>query len=216
MSRLSKASPSLIDSDWYEVVKSVIRARVDRGIAEASDFLDRNETYFIDIQPDPLKTNSIWFISLCTKPYAPRLMIATAIDCRELLAGIIAKHLSMLLMVMGFSVQDSKDSDIELTDANIRVMREWEGFFISSSTISVDLRYQDNVFSIVCESNGREIEFVELPGLSTKGAWILTKQFTMLLASLGKYVETADHTIGNRYGLVEFAPGIADGSEEDE
>jgi len=187
-----------------EIIKS-LQEKADIAISRVHYFLEKKNKYVLSLESDLFQTGRMWFIRLGKE--SSWLTIASIFDANRPAAEQIRKNLSMMFLVMGFSVQQSKEHEFEYDEKDMDLMRRLEKFFTKSNIhITYETNGVTNISHIICENGEEKVNLIEVGGVPEKSISILSKQITLILGGLGKHFSTKDGTIGNKYGVVEFCP----------
>lgn len=189
----------------FSRIKKGIQERADIAIERVQSFLDRRYRYTMSLEADPFGTNRIWFVKI--RRESTYLMLSVIADANRVAAEQIMRHMAMMLLVMGFSVQPSSTNEFEFSREDFDQMREMEGFFLRSEfSISHTYDSKERLYSICLDNGEKRLQLLEVGGISERGISVLCKQIALILGGLGKHFVTADGTVGNKYGVVEFCP----------
>lgn len=189
----------------FECIKKSVQERADISIERIQSFMDKKYQYTMSLETDPFGTGRIWFIKM--RKDSSCLILAVVTDANSISARQVMKNLSMMLLVMGFSVRPSSDTEFEFTREDFSIMKELEVFFTKSDfDVSYSFDSKEKLYSIFINNGENRATLIEVGGISERGISVLCKQIALILGGLGKHFSTSDGTIGNRYGIVEFCP----------
>lgn len=186
---------------WREQLGESVDSALDRTVR----FLDKKNAYAISIESDHLGTGRVWIVAIHGK--VNDLYAAYLCDSTEVAAIRLCRSMSLLLQVFGYNIQSKSGEEISYTEAESNALKDLESLK-TFGDIRLEIKQEPvfKVFSFIAHHQDKQICLASLGGISEKAAIVLSKQFAIFLAAMGKDIISDDGTLMSRYGAVNMCP----------